>query len=234
MSYLSELLSQCVDMTHQLIKTKQRATIDIRIGNEFKFQFCNQEDEAFVHKKKLSPSQRKRNSLRKSEFDNQKRVEKTSDDEIKMENDNLEEIVKTKDSETQTNPEEVIDKKDIEVQTNCVPVESIGVNTDEKVIDSLENTLEVDKNGQIHPKKNEVIVEMKLNHNIKNWQEIEANISENLKLTLIGKPWISNNGRLFMTVGFRIRIQDFENWKIRTFNWQDSGIGAVSFSRLYR
>ena len=151
-----------------------------------------------------------------------------------MENDNLEEIVKTKDSETQTNPEEVIDKKDIEVQTNCVPVESIGVNTDEKVIDSLENTLEVDKNGQIHPKKNEVIVEMKLNHNIKNWQEIEANISENLKLTLIGKPWISNNGRLFMTVGFRTKMQDFENWKIRTFNWQDSGIGAVSFSRLYR
>ena len=75
---------------------------------------------------------------------------------------------------------------------------------------------------------------MKLNHNIKNWQEIEANISENLKLTLIGKPWISNNGRLFMTVGFRTKMQDFENWKIRTFNWQDSGIGAVSFSRLYR
>ena len=70
--------------------------------------------------------------------------------------------------------------------------------------------------------------------NIKNWQEIEAHISENIQLTLIGKPWISNNGRLFMTVGFRTKMQDFENWKIRTFNWQDSGIGAVSFSRLYR
>ena len=234
MSNLSDLLSQCVDMTHQLIKTKQRATIDIRIGSEFKFQFSSQEDEAFANKKKLSPSQRKRNSIRKSEFEHLKRVERTSDDGIKMEIDNLEEIVQMKDSETQTDHEEVVDKKDIEVQTTCVPVESIGVNTDEKEIESLENTLEVDKNGQIHPRKNEVIVEMKLNHSIKNWQEIEANISENLQLTLIGKPWISNNGRLFMTVGFRTKMQDFENWKIRTFNWQDSGIGAVSFSRLYR
>ena len=113
-------------------------------------------------------------------------------------------------------------------------MESRGVNTDEKEIESLENTLDVDKNGQIHPKNNEVIVEMKLNHNIKNWQEIEAHISENIQLTLIGKPWISNNGRLFMTVGFRTEMQNFENWKIRTFNRQDSGIGAVSFSRLYR
>ena len=109
-----------------------------------------------------------------------------------------------------------------------------GINTDEKEIESLENTLDVAKNGQIHPKNNEVIVEIKLNHNIKNWQEIEALVSENLQLSLIGKPWISNNGRLFMTVGFRPKMQDFENWKIRTFNWQDSGIGAVSFSRLYR
>ena len=105
---------------------------------------------------------------------------------------------------------------------------------DEKVIESLENILEIDKNGQIHPKKNEVIVEMKLNHSIKNWQEIETNISDNLQLSLIGKPWIANNGRLFMTVGFRTKIEDFEKWKIRTLNWQDSGIGAVSFSRLYR
>ena len=233
MSDLSVLLSQCVDLTHQLIKTKQRATIDIRIGSEFKFHFRSQEDEIFA-RKKLSPSQRKRNSLRMSEFEHLKQDERTSDDGIKMEINNQEGIVNKKDSEAQTDLEEAIGKKDTEVQTVCVPLESRGVNTDEKEIESLENTLDVDKNGQIHPKNNEVIVEMKLNHNIKNWQEIEAHISENIQLTLIGKPWISNNCRLFMTVGFRTKMQDFENWKIRTFNWQDSGIGAVSFSRLYR
>ena len=153
---------------------------------------------------------------------------------MKVKIDDLEAKVSTKNSETQTIHEEVVEKEDIAVQTNCIPVESIGVNTDEKVIESLENILEIDKNGQIHPKKNEVIVEMKLNHSIKNWQEIETNISDNLQLSLIGKPWIANNGRLFMTVGFRTKIEDFEKWKIRTFNWQDSGIGAVSFSRLYR
>ena len=83
-------------------------------------------------------------------------------------------------------------------------------------------------------RKNDVIVEMKLNRGIKNWQDFEAHISDNHQISLIGKPWISNNGRLFMTVGFRTKMQDFDNWKIRTFNWQDSGIGAVSFSRLYR
>jgi hypothetical protein len=233
MSNLSDLLSQCVEMTHQLIKTKQRATIDIRIGSDFKYQFCNQEDEGFEQKKKLSPSQRKRNFLRKSEFEHLKQVEKTSD-AIKVEANSLEAKVFTIDSEAQTDPAEAIIKKDMEAQTDPVLLESIGVNTDEHEIDSLENILDVDKNGQIHPKNNEILVEMKLNHGIKNWQEIESTISENLQLPLIGKPWISNNGRHFMTVGFRTKIQDFENWKIRTFNWQESGIGAVSSSRLYR
>ena len=102
-----------------------------------------------------------------------------------METDNLEAKVTKVDSEAQTDSEEGIIKKDIESQTNPVQLESIGVNTDEKEIESLENTLEVDKNGQIHPKKNEVIIEMKLNHDIKNWKEIEAHISENLQLSLI-------------------------------------------------
>ena len=108
MSDLSVLLSQCVDLTHQLIKTKM---IDIRIGSEFKFHFCSQEDEIFA-RKKLSPSQRKRNSLRMSEFEHLKQDERTSDDGIKMEIDNQEGIVNKKDSEAQTDPEEAIGKKD--------------------------------------------------------------------------------------------------------------------------
>ena len=111
MPNLSDLLSQSVDMTLELIKTKQRATIDIRIGSEFKFHFCSQEDEIFA-RKKLSLSQRKRDSLRKSEFEHLKQVERTNDDGIKMEIDNQEGIVNKKDSEAQTDTEEAIGKKD--------------------------------------------------------------------------------------------------------------------------
>ena len=41
---------------------------------------------------------------------------------------------------------------------------SIGLNTDEEKIKTLEKDLEVDSNGQIHHKKNEVIDEMALSH----------------------------------------------------------------------
>ena len=49
----SELLSQCMAMTQELIKTKQKATINIRVGNKFYFEFSNQEIEAFENRKKL-------------------------------------------------------------------------------------------------------------------------------------------------------------------------------------
>jgi hypothetical protein len=73
MSSSNSLLSQCVEMTHQLIRNKQMATINIRIGRNFYFEFSNQENEAFSQEKKLFPSEKeilkedwnlnKRNSL---------------------------------------------------------------------------------------------------------------------------------------------------------------------------
>ena len=66
---------------------------------------------------------------------------------------------------------------------------SIGVNTDEQEIETLEMNLEVDANGKIHPRKNEVIVEMALCHSARNWKDVEEHILENLQLTLKGKTW---------------------------------------------
>ena len=43
MSVPSELLSQCLEITKQLIALNQKAAINIRIGNEFEFSFNNQE-----------------------------------------------------------------------------------------------------------------------------------------------------------------------------------------------
>ena len=71
-------------------------------------------------------------------------------------------------------------------------------------------------------------------HTVNNWEDIEHLILDKLKMKLIGKPWISNTGKHYMTIGFRTTRQDYENWKIQTFNWQESGIRAVSSSRMYR
>ena len=73
-------------MSNQLVKNSR--TISTRIGNDFQFKFCNWEDEAFVVKKKLSPSQMKRNINRKleceikdEEFEEKKVKVKTKDSE---------------------------------------------------------------------------------------------------------------------------------------------------------
>ena len=44
----------------QLIGTYRKASINFRIGDEFNFEVCNKEEAVLGHKKKLSPSQRKR------------------------------------------------------------------------------------------------------------------------------------------------------------------------------
>ena len=44
---------------------------------------------------------------------------------------------------------------------------STGVYTEEIKAETLEDKLEVDQHGVIHPQKNEILVEMKLNHDIK-------------------------------------------------------------------
>ena len=218
MSSSSDLLVQCLEMTNQLMKTRMKATIDIKIGNDFNYHFSNQEDNAFLQRKKLSPSQKKRNFDRKVHYEEQKTLE-TKINDIKIEPKAL-----SKESQTQTEMEELIEKKENEAQTNAILYE----------IETLENALEVDKHGKIHPRESESLVEMKINHNVKDWNEIESHITDNLKLPLIGKPWISNNGRNFMTIGFRTKKKEFEYWKLRTFNWQESGVTAVTFSRLYR
>ena len=43
---------------------------------------------------------------------------------------------------------------------------STGVYTEEIKAETLEDKLEVDQHGVIHPQKNEILVEMKLNHDI--------------------------------------------------------------------
>ena len=213
-----ELLSQCLDVTKQLIALDKKAAINIRIGNDFVFSFNNQE--TFDEKKK-SPSQIKRNFLRKAAFEN---TQKENRQTVKTETNalatisTLDKTVETKDAETQID----------------VHLTSIGTNTDKEDFKDITNDeLDNSEKREIRPKENETILEMGLNHEDLDETKVETYIKKHT--SLIGKPWIANNGKHFVTVGFKTKTCDFEKWKTKTANWHDSGrIRAVTFSRHYQ
>ena len=148
----------------------------------------------------------------------------------------LEKKTETKDSETQTDilvtsTGKNTDKKHEDEHSDNK--QDVNKNTDTKQEDdNSEDKQDFDKNRQIRPKDKETILEMRVNHEDLEEKKIETFISK--KFSLIGKPWIANNGRHFVTVGFKTWTSDYEKWKVNSVNWQDSGIRAVNFSRLYQ
>ena len=76
MSDAKAMLAQCLDMRTLMIKTKQKAIINIRIGSDFNFQFNNMEQIVFEPKKKQLPNQVKRNFERKVKFEQQRELER--------------------------------------------------------------------------------------------------------------------------------------------------------------
>ena len=225
MSVPSELLSQCLDIAKQLVSLNQKASINIRLGSDFVFSFNNQE---IINDRKKSPSQIKRNFERNETFKNMKKET--------FETKNLEEKSEKKDSETQTE----------------ILVTSTGTNTDTKHDNDCnddkedfnenkeirqkekEDKEDVNESKEIRPKEKETILEMRINHEDLDKQKVATFISKHLKFSLIGEPWIANNGRHFATVGFKTWTSDYEKWKENSVNWRDSGIRAVYFSRLYQ
>ena len=112
---------------------------------------------------------------------------------------------------------------------------SVGINTEEEDIYHYADTIGVNRNGEIKPRKHESLIELRLDHSVaKSWEDVEDFIRKKVKLPLVGKPWIANNGNLFMTIGFRTIQQEFENWKGKVFNWQSSGVRSVSSSRMLK
>ena len=138
-------------------------------------------------------------------------------------------IAKTLEKKTET--------KDSESQTNSLSTATIGTNTDIKNYDNS-NSDKLDKrkdqNKEIRPKENETIVEMRIGHDDLDKKKVERYLEKSLKFSLIGKPWIANNGRHFVTVGFKTKTMDYEKWKENDVNWRDSGVRAVTFSQLYQ
>ena len=199
-----------MEITKQLITLNQKAAINIRIGSDFVFSFNNQE----TSERKKSPNQIKRNLERNEIFQNTKK------EKLERDENTLEKKIETKDSESQT---------DILTTT--------GIDTDMKnEQDSNNDKLEIrkDQSREIRPKKNETILEMRIGHDDLDETKVETYITKSLKFSLIGKPWIANNGRHFVTVGFKTKTSDYEKWKANTVNYQDSGLRAVMFSQLFQ
>ena len=222
------VLSQCIAMVREMTKSEHCATISVRIGQDFDFSFTNQD---FTSTKRLSPSQQNRNKMRKINYEKNKGAASPhfDDGEQIM---NMKQELKTSFSQTDVI---VSSANDMETQTEVVTLKDNAVNTEEQEIVKLDSVLNVDDNGTIQARDgSEKLVERRISHNFKTWEEIKHYVEENLGMNLIGRPWLANNGNHYKTVGFRTKAESYEDWKIRTFNWQESGVRAVSSSRLYR
>ena len=241
--YDASLLCQCLEWTKQLTDRKQEVFVDIRIGN-FKFTF----DSKQTIQKHKSPSQIQRNIDRQSEF--KRRFKKQSSDldlevtetegktfDVKEEtvgkpfdvNEETKPKVKVKTTETQT-VYTTAPFQDNESQTDNTNFHDRESQTED---DDYETGIGANEKGEIVPKPNENIVELKFSHDMKTWDDIKGHITENLNLKMIGNPWVANNGRHFRTVAFKTLKKDFEKWKIETLNW-DSIARPVTFSRLFK
>ena len=138
--------------------------------------------------------------------------------------------------EVSVNTDDILQEKvmiDVGVQEKVHSMDK-GTMTEDVTTVKLEDVLEVDGNGIINPGKGEVLIELSISHKLKTWDDILQVIKGKLKMTVCGKPWLANSGRLYKTIGFRTQDSDFERWRAETFNWQDSGVRKVSSSRLYR
>ena len=223
------LLTQCLAMVHQFVDSRQRLTISVRIGNEFSFDFSNQDSRAEIVRKKLSPSQMKRNQLR-----NFKRIQNL----VVSEQLDASGSYKT-DVGTNTDADDIdqdfcetkLIVNDSSTQTRSVEHMDCAVNTETIKHDE---ELKLDKHGHINPQEGEAVLEIRVAHDARTWEDVGLIIKKTLGISMIGRPWIANNGKLFKTIGFRTMREEYEKWKLKTYNWQESGVRSVSFSTLYR
>ena len=224
------MLAQCLEIVREFARLNQCGSVSVRIGTDFDFSFSNQE---IVSSRKLSPSQQNRNKIRRVKYQ-QSKMEGHHLAESRSENRQPEGSIKQELVTCFAQTDDICTIED-ETQTEAVTLKDVAVNTEEEEILKLSDTLDISMNGAIEARNNEEkVIEMRISHNFKTWEDIQLYVKENLGMTLIGRPWLANSGNLFKTVGFRTLLKDYEAWKIRTFNWQESSVRAVSSSRLYR
>ena len=129
--------------------------------------------------------------------------------------------------------------KSVEIQTNFATLVDVDMQTEGGKVDAAIQTEEIDvkvevnEKGEVVPELNEKIIELKFAHDMKTWEEVKIHIIKNLKLKILGSPWLANNGRHFKTIGLKVLKPDFERWKIETLDWENIA-RPVSLLRMYK
>ena len=226
----ARLLCQCLELTKHLTDRKQEVFMDIRIG-DFKFTFDTKKYVKKVEHK--SPSQIRRNYFRQKEFQIKLEGKETAreafenngeDDRVFKREATVNNKVETKSAESQTNFATLVD---VDTQTEEEKV-NVAIQTEEIKVNA-----EINEKGEVVPELNEKIFELKFSHDMKTWEEIKIHIIRNLKLKILGSPWLANNGKHFKTIGFKILKPDFERWKMETLGWENI-VRPVTLSRIYK
>ena len=128
-----------------------------------------------------------------------------------------------------------MNKQVYETQTVEVATVNVKTLTDQEELKTFENSAGVDENDIIWPRRNdETLIETRFDHSFTSWEEIENFINNNIKISLLEKPWLCSTGKQYMTVGFRTSKKDLEAWKLRTLNWREKGMREVASSRVYK
>ena len=102
------------------------------------------------------------------------------------------------------------------IGTQTRSVSFVDAQTETEPNDEVEEGIEINENGEIRPKPDQSILEFKISHDFKSWDEVKSEICENYKLRIIGNPWLANNECLFKTVAFVTPTKCYEKWKNKT------------------
>ena len=173
--YDASLLCQCLEWTKQMTDRKQEVFVDIRIG-DFKLTFDSRKN-AQKHK---SPSQLQRNFDRQTEF--KRRFRKQSRD---LGKDLIETVEKTVSVKEETKPK--VGVKIAETQTFATfqdgESQTDDINSNDKDTQTeedheTEEGIGANEKGEIVPKPNENILEVKFSHDMKTWEEVKGHITE--------------------------------------------------------
>ena len=226
MSDDATLLSQCLEWTKQLMSQNEEVFVNIRMG-DFRFSFDNKKN--IQIKKTKSPSQQRRNFDRQAEF--KKRLEK-KENNLEASEEKVTTESEKKDFNDEKFHEPKIEVETVATQTDTATLEKETQTEYDQNEPAPDNT-EINEKGEIVPKPNETIIELKFSHDLKNWDEVKMHITENLRLKILGKPWLANNGRHFKTIAFKTLRRDFEIWKQENLNWENIA-RPVTLSRIYK
>ena len=217
------LLCHCLEWTRQLIDKKEEVIVNIVVGG-FTFSFDNKKNKEQKHK---SPSQIKRNLDRQKEFE--RRFVKIENKET-FENSSAKETAEV-DTISVATQADLVTNEEVETQTTFSSKE-IGIQTDDEEHEYIEE-LDINEKGEILPKPDEIIIELKFLHDLESWEQVNRHILENLRLKVKGKPCLASNGRHFKIIAMKVMKKDFDKWKFETLNWE-SIAKPVNISRISR